>query len=39
MDRAKRDVSILEHIVGYCKEIPEIHKDFGDSSAKLCVKR
>jgi len=30
MDRAQRDISILEHIVKWCDEIAETHKTFGD---------
>jgi uncharacterized protein with HEPN domain len=31
MDRTKRNISILEHIIKYCEEMPEIHKYFGDT--------
>jgi uncharacterized protein with HEPN domain len=31
MDRTQRDISILEHIIEYCEEIPQIHKDFGNT--------
>ena len=30
MDKVKRSISILEHIVKWCNQIPELHEYFGD---------
>jgi len=30
MDKIKKDLSILEHIIKYCEEIEETHTKFGD---------
>ncbi|MDR0306610.1 MAG: DUF86 domain-containing protein [Chitinispirillales bacterium] len=35
MDKTKRNLSALEHIVKYCEEIEETHKKFGDKLETL----
>ena len=31
MDKTKKDISVLEHIIKWCAEIPELHECFGDN--------
>ena len=31
MDKTEKNISVLEHIIKWCAEIPELHKEFNDS--------
>ena len=36
VDKATRDISIIEHILEYCADIESIHAEFGHSRA-MCI--